>query len=40
MKKLNLLIAVAALAALIVVPGFLKNYGIHLFTTWLGCRSS
>ena len=35
MKKLNLLIAVAALAALIVVPGFLKNYGIHLFTTWL-----
>lgn len=35
MKKLNLLFAVIALAALVVVPGFLKNYGIHLFTTWL-----
>ena len=35
MKKLHLLLGVALLAALIVVPGFLKNYGIHLFTTWL-----
>jgi branched-chain amino acid transport system permease protein len=24
-----------ALAALVVVPNFLKNYGIHMFTTWL-----
>jgi branched-chain amino acid transport system permease protein len=23
------------LAALIIVPNFLKNYGIHMFTTWL-----
>ena len=35
MKKLNLLFALVALAALIIVPGFLKNYGIHMFTTWL-----
>ncbi|PUE10979.1 branched-chain amino acid ABC transporter permease [Limnohabitans sp. T6-5] len=35
MKKLNLLLAVLVLAALIIVPGFLKNYGIHMFTTWL-----
>ena len=35
MKKLNLLFALVALAALVVVPNFLKNYGIHMFTTWL-----
>lgn len=35
MKKLNVLAALALLAVLIVVPGFLKNYGIHIFTTWL-----
>ena len=35
MNKLKLLLALACLAALIVVPNFLKNYGIHLFTTWL-----
>jgi branched-chain amino acid transport system permease protein len=35
MKKLNLLFALLVLAALIIVPGFLKNYGIHMFTTWL-----
>ena len=35
MKKLNLLFAVIALALLMVVPNFLKNYGIHIFTTWL-----
>lgn len=35
MKKLNLLFAVLALAALIIAPSFLKNYGIHMFTTWL-----
>ncbi|WP_416548159.1 branched-chain amino acid ABC transporter permease [Limnohabitans sp. DCL3] len=35
MKKLNLLFAALALAALIIAPSFLKNYGIHMFTTWL-----
>ncbi len=35
MKKLHALLALLLLAALIVVPGFLKNYGIHIFTTWL-----
>ena len=35
MKKLHLVLALAALVASIVVPSFLKNYGIHLFTTWL-----
>jgi branched-chain amino acid transport system permease protein len=35
MKKLHLVLALAALLAAILVPSFLKNYGIHLFTTWL-----
>jgi branched-chain amino acid transport system permease protein len=35
MKKLHLFLALLALIAAIVVPSFLKNYGIHLFTTWL-----
>ena len=35
MKKLNLLLALLLLAALIIVPNFLKNYGIHILTTWL-----
>ncbi len=35
MKKLHLFLALAALVAAIVAPSFLKNYGIHLFTTWL-----
>jgi len=35
MKKLNLLFALIALAAVILIPNFLKNYGIHMFTTWL-----
>ena len=35
MKKLHLFLALAGLVAAIVVPSFLKNYGIHLFTTWL-----
>ncbi len=35
MKKLHLVLALAALVAAILVPSFLKNYGIHLFTTWL-----
>ena len=35
MKKLNLLFALIALAAMILIPNFLKNYGIHMFTTWL-----
>jgi branched-chain amino acid transport system permease protein len=35
MKKLNLLFVLLVLGALIIVPSFLKNYGIHMFTTWL-----
>jgi branched-chain amino acid transport system permease protein len=35
MKKLNGLIALLVLALFLVVPSFLKNYGIHIFTTWL-----
>jgi branched-chain amino acid transport system permease protein len=35
MKKLNLLIGLAILVALAVVPAYFKNYGIHIFTTWL-----
>lgn len=35
MKKLHILVTLALLAVLVVVPGFLKNYGIHIFTTWL-----
>ena len=35
MKKLHLMLGLAVLIALVVVPGLLKNYGIHLFTTWL-----
>src|ERR1700712_6126632 len=32
--KRHLLIGVVALAALLVGPSFLKNYGIYLFTYW------
>ena len=35
MKKAHWIFGIAALAAMLVVPGLLKNYGIHLFTTWL-----
>ena len=28
-------IALLVLAVLAIVPGFMKNYGIHMFTTWL-----
>jgi branched-chain amino acid transport system permease protein len=35
MKKLHMGLSLLALAALILVPTVLKNYGIHLFTTWL-----
>ncbi len=35
MKKTTLILSLLGLAAMIVVPGFLKNYGIHIFTTWL-----
>jgi branched-chain amino acid transport system permease protein len=35
MRKLHLLIGAALLALFLIVPGFLKNYGIHIFTTWL-----
>ncbi len=35
MTRLNALIGVTVLAIFLVVPNFLKNYGIHIFTTWL-----
>lgn len=35
MTKTKLLVGAALLLALAVVPPFLKNYGIHIFTTWL-----
>ena len=35
MKKTSLVLGAIALALLLVLPAFLKNYGIHLFTTWL-----
>jgi branched-chain amino acid transport system permease protein len=35
MTRLNGLIGIVVLALFLVVPNFLKNYGIHLFTTWL-----
>ncbi|MFD0666983.1 branched-chain amino acid ABC transporter permease [Ramlibacter sp. MAHUQ-53] len=35
MTKSKLLMGVLLLAALAAVPPFLKNYGIHIFTTWL-----
>jgi len=35
MKKIHLWIGLALLAALVVAPAYFKNYGIHLFTTWL-----
>jgi branched-chain amino acid transport system permease protein len=35
MKKLHIVLGLLAIAALILVPTTLKNYGIHLFTTWL-----
>lgn len=35
MKKLSLLVGVLALAALLVAPHFLKNYGVYLLTYWL-----
>ncbi len=35
MKRTSLVLGALALALLLAVPAFLKNYGIHLFTTWL-----
>ena len=35
MTRLNWLLGLGVLAIFIVVPNFLKNYGIHIFTTWL-----
>ena len=35
MTRLNLLIGTVVLAFFVLVPPFLKNYGVHLFTTWL-----
>ena len=35
MKRLHLSLLVIASIFMVVTPTFLKNYGIHLFTTWL-----
>lgn len=35
MKKLHLGIALLVLVVLFVAPAYFKNYGIHIFTTWL-----
>ena len=35
MKKGPIVLTLLAAAVLFVVPGFFKNYGIHIFTTWL-----
>jgi len=35
MKRTSLVLGALALALLVAVPALLKNYGIHLFTTWL-----
>ena len=35
MKKLNLLLLVATASLMLVLPQFLKNYGIYLLTYWL-----
>ena len=35
MKKIHLWIGLSLLVALVVAPAYFKNYGIHLFTTWL-----
>ncbi len=35
MKKISLLLALAIGAALLVVPPFLKNYGVYLLSYWL-----
>ncbi|MFZ9990432.1 MAG: branched-chain amino acid ABC transporter permease, partial [Burkholderiaceae bacterium] len=35
MKRLHLSLMVIAAIFMVVTPTFLKNYGIHLFTTWL-----
>jgi len=35
MKKLNIILLALALLFLVAMPTFAKNYGIHMFTTWL-----
>jgi branched-chain amino acid transport system permease protein len=35
MKKLPLILGLLVLAILVAVPPMLKNYGVHLFTTWV-----
>ena len=35
MKARHILLALLLLGVFGLVPGFLKNYGIHIFTTWL-----
>ncbi|MBB3175627.1 branched-chain amino acid ABC transporter permease [Variovorax sp. Sphag1AA] len=35
MKKLNAFFIVAALAAMLIAPQFLKNYGVYLLSYWL-----
>ncbi|MFO1192334.1 MAG: branched-chain amino acid ABC transporter permease [Rhodoferax sp.] len=33
--RTQIVLALGVLAVLAVVPGFMKNYGVHMFTTWL-----
>lgn len=35
MKKLHLFVGISLLVILAIVPAYLKNYGVHIFTTWL-----
>ena len=35
MKKLHIALMALVLLFLVVAPTFAKNYGIHMFTTWL-----
>ncbi len=35
MKKLHIALTALALVFLLAMPAFAKNYGIHMFTTWL-----
>lgn len=34
-RRLPIALALLAVVALAIVPAYMKNYGIHLFTTWL-----
>ena len=35
MKKLHIVLLALVLLFLVAMPTFAKNYGIHMFTTWL-----